>query len=407
MLPRMKRFLPLVSLVLALSLLAVPLALAATTPAVATDRSPAAPIAGTISTITGIAISPLLGTGVYGAYKWFNARDQAARDALPWFAQVKFWLPALLIVGICAAKDAFGAVLPPGWKKPLDVLETVENQASGLVAAGAVIPVTMLSLSEMLAGSDASAAPVLAPSGLAMLSVGAIDGASLLSVLTVPFAIALFAVVWLASHAINVLILLSPWGAIDAALKSARLAVLGLLTVSATMNPWLGALLSVAVIVVAYFVAGWSFRLTVFGSVFSWDFLTRRRRRFRPEAQGNRMFACGDLPEVPVRTYGRLAVNSAGGLEFIYRPWLVLPARTAVVPTASHDLAVGRGLFVSSLTRADGETLFLLPPRYRGHEETIATLYRAKHGVRATGLRKAWNAMGEMIRGCATRPQLA
>ena len=39
--------------------------------------------------------------------------------------------------------------------------------------------------------------------------------------------IAIFAIVWMASHAINVLILLSPWGAIDAALKSARTARLG------------------------------------------------------------------------------------------------------------------------------------------------------------------------------------
>src|SRR6185295_4281527 len=102
--------------------------------------SPAAPIATALSTITGIAISPLLGTSGYGAYKWFTAKDDAARAALPWYAQVKFWLPALLLVGVCAAKDTFGAMIPTGLKKPLDVLETVENKISGLVAACAVIP---------------------------------------------------------------------------------------------------------------------------------------------------------------------------------------------------------------------------------------------------------------------------
>ncbi|MFZ9683738.1 MAG: hypothetical protein ACO3DQ_11170, partial [Cephaloticoccus sp.] len=141
----MKRFAPIV-LLLSLLLVVAPFGIAAATapaPAAApapakNDASPAAPIAAALSTVTGIAISPLLGTSGYGAYKWFTAKDDAAKAALPWFAQVKFWLPALLIVGVCALKDSFGAVVPTGLKKPLDMLETIENKFSGLVAAGAV-----------------------------------------------------------------------------------------------------------------------------------------------------------------------------------------------------------------------------------------------------------------------------
>ena len=69
--------------------------------------------------------------------------SDATRARLPWYAQPKFWLPALLVVAICAAKDALGATLPPGFKKPLDVLETIENKFSGLIAAGAVVPFAM------------------------------------------------------------------------------------------------------------------------------------------------------------------------------------------------------------------------------------------------------------------------
>ncbi|MBM4221891.1 MAG: hypothetical protein FJ170_08095 [Gammaproteobacteria bacterium] len=65
----MKRLAPLCLLgALALSI-AVPLAVAAaaaTPPAARSDRSPAAPLATALSTVTGIAISPLLGTGGYG-----------------------------------------------------------------------------------------------------------------------------------------------------------------------------------------------------------------------------------------------------------------------------------------------------------------------------------------------------
>ena len=119
-------------------------------------------------------------------------------------------------------------VIPPGWKKPLDVLETIENKVTGLIAAGAVVPFTMAAMSKLLVGSSATAGG-MTPTGLAMLPIGTMDLSGLLNILTVPLGVAIFLVVWLASHAINVLIILSPWGAIDAALKSARTAALGIL----------------------------------------------------------------------------------------------------------------------------------------------------------------------------------
>ena len=407
----MKRLVPPLVLAFTLAVILAPFALAADAAKAAparADHSPAAPIAGAISTVTGMAISPLLGTGAYGAYQWVAAKDDAARAALPWYAQWTFFGPALLIVGLCAAKDALGAAVPPGLKKPLDVLETIENKATGLVAAGAVVPFTMSAVSKMMLGAPTAGldGAVLNPSGLAMLHIGAIDFSWLLNVLTVPFGVAMFAVVWMASHAINVLILLSPWGAIDAALKGARTALLGLLTLTATLNPWIGAALSILVIVIAWLVAGWAFRLTVFGSVFCWDFFTVRRARFAPKENDNRMFAGGNLPGVPPRTYGRLALRTSGGIEFYYRPWLVMPERSAVVANDKAELAVGKGLFFSSITANDRDTLFLLPPRYRGHEETVARAYLMGGGVRDAGLRKAWSVLKELFGGSAAKTQV-
>ncbi|MGH7946029.1 MAG: hypothetical protein ACREF9_13610, partial [Opitutaceae bacterium] len=147
----MKRYAPFVLLATGVLVVIAPLlAATAAAPAPGSDRSPIAPIATAISTVTGIAISPLLGTSAYGAYKYFSAKDGAAREALPWYAKMSFWLPALLLVAACAAKDAFGTVVPPGLKKPLDVLETIENKFSGLVAAGAVIPFAMDAMRGML-----------------------------------------------------------------------------------------------------------------------------------------------------------------------------------------------------------------------------------------------------------------
>lgn len=396
----MRRFAPWTLALVTVLVIAVPFALAATsTPAPTPDRSPGNPVASVISTVTGIAISPLLGTGAYGAYQWMTAKNEAARAALPWFAQISFWLPALLIVGVCALKDTLGAIVPPGLKKPLDVLETMENKLSGLVAAGAVVPISIATVTRMVLGDGkvAAAGADLAGSGLAVLPLGAADLSGLLSLLTVPLGVAVFLIVWLGSHAINVLILLSPWGAIDAGLKAARTALLGLVTVTATINPWVGALLSVVVIIVAYLVAGWAFRLTVFGSVFCWDFLTGRRKSFSPAEGANPMFAGPALPGVPVRTYGSLERGAAGGLEFKYRPWLVLPERTTALATEARGLAVGEGAFFSDILSAEGRSLFSLPPRYRGHEAKVAAVYGLGGGVKPAGLRKAWAALREIL----------
>jgi hypothetical protein len=372
----------------------------------ASDRSPGAPFASALSTVTGVAISPLLGTSAMGAYQWFAAKNEAAREHLPWYAQPKFWVPALLVVAACAAKDAFGAAVPAPLKKPLDTLEVVENKFSGLIAAGAVVPVAVDAFAKMYLQESAHTASTGATSGFAMIPALGLSWAPALDVLLVPLAVAIFAIVWMASHAINVLILLSPWGAVDAGLKAARTGLMGLLALTATINPWVGALLSVVVIIVAYFVAGWSFRLTVFGAIMSWDFFTGRRHRFVPESNANLMFSSGAFPGVPVRTYGRLGRRDDGGLEFVYRPWLIRPPRTITLPNTRAGLAVGSGLFFSIITSESGGALFLLPLRYRGHEATLVERYGFGGGVRAAGLRKAWHSLKDLIGG-RTAPALA
>jgi hypothetical protein len=397
----MKRCAPLVALLLCLSFFSLPLLAAGTGAGSAkAPKTPGLELAALASQVTGIAISPLLGVSAVGAYRWMQAHTDAEKAALPWFAHPGFWLVGLLAVGVVAAKDTFGATLPPGWKKPLDILETIENKASGLVAAGAVIPSLVTFGSKLIMQSpDVRAAVELHATGLAMLPVAAFDTSWLLSILMVPLSVAVFAVVWLLSHAINVLILLSPWGAIDAALKVARTSVLGLVTATAWIDPVVGATLSVIIILVSYLMAGWAFRLMIFGTVFSWDFFTVRRRRFTLLADGNRVFTGAKIAGVPARTYGRLYQTADGELTLKYHPWLVLARREVVVPR--DGLVVGRGLFYSEVlghdAKTDGNhTLLLLPPRYLGHEELFARTYHIS-GTCEVGLRKAWSWIKEAL----------
>ena len=347
-----------------------------------------------IATITGVAISPLLGTSVVGAYQYFKGPN-GKKDKLPWYAHPYFWLPALLLTGAVAAKDSFGTVIPPGLKKPLDALEVVENKFSGLVAVFAFVP-AIASIFGSHNGSSAFLGHGLSAAGFATINFSA-----LLNIFTIPLAMVAFVLVWLVGHVINVLILISPFGVVDAALKSIRTSLMGLVTVTSFANPVAGAVLSLIIIVIAYFLAGWSFRLTVFGSVYVWDFFTGRSRRFKPAPNANWMFLSHKIDKTPIRTYGKLVRGEQGQLSFEYRPWLVMKSETLALPQSNY--AVGRGLFYPEIMQPDKESgkmksLFSMPPRYHKHEEEVARIYGITD-VRDIGLLKGFKAIWNWLEG--------
>ncbi len=363
---------------------------AAATPtnAPAAKPTPGVEAAQAISTITGVAISPLLGVGAVGAVKYFKT-PEAARGKLPWFAQPWFWVPALLLVLLVCLKDVLGTTAPTILKKPFDVIEVFENKISALIVAGAFVPfvaTVFQSISE-----DGSLA--------AEMGLATIDGASLLNLLTVPLALAAFFVVWMVSHVINVLILVSPFGTVDALLKFARLSLLLTVALSSLVNPYFGAAVSLVIILVACFLAGWSMRLTVFGNVFAWDLLTLRHARFTVGETADRAFTARRIEKVPVRTCGRVRRDEQGRLVFEYRPWLILPKRTLVLPEG--DFSVGRGLLnpeVLHLKDGVAKRVLTLPPRCRTHEERFAKAYQMA-GVQDVGLIKGIKALWSWLKG--------
>ena len=214
----MKRLLPcLLGLVLALGVAGLPLNARAAGAAAKADGKTAVPthavpgaeqMAKMISIITGVAISPLLGMGAVGAWEYFHWQKlpEQERGPLPWYANPLFWLPALLVVGLIGAKDVLGTAAPSALKKPFDIAELIENKISGLIAAGLFIPI---------AASMFSQHPTT--SAFAGTNLAVIDGAAFWNVLLVPVAVVTFAVVWLVSHAIHVLIVISPFTTVDTA----------------------------------------------------------------------------------------------------------------------------------------------------------------------------------------------
>jgi hypothetical protein len=220
----------------------------------------------------------------------------------------------------------------------------------------------------------------------------------LINVLTVPLAVAAFVVVWMVSHVIHVLILVSPFTTVDTALKSVRLFLLSTVAGTAFVNPYVGAVWSLLIIFICWFLAGWAFRLMVFGAVFSWDFATSRKARFRLEPEANWVFTAREIDRTPVRTYGRLSRGARGELVLSYRPWLIGPRRDLALPPGTY--VVGRGLICSEVWQLEGEIVWpviTLPPRYRTHEEELSSIYLLG-GVRDVGVVKGFKAFWQWLK---------
>lgn len=325
--------------------------------------------------------------GAVGAWKYYQTPG-LQRAGLPWFAQPWFWVPALIVVALCLTKDVLGPATPLLLKKPIDVAEAIENKISGLVAAGLFVPLLMKVVQSVNQPS----------ASLSSLGLATIDVSPLLYALLVPVGVAVFAMVWLAAHTVNVLILLSPFATVDAALKGARALLLSLVTLTALVNPYVGAACAVGVIVASYFLSGWAFRLWVFGAVFIWDWITLRHRHAEADREGSWGFTARPMDQTPVRSYGQIARNAKGQLTLRFRSWLIGPPREVVFPEGEY--AVGRGLFYPELhwrQGAERRSVLVWPPRYRTHEAALARQLGLA-SVRDVGLLKGLRAAWEWVR---------
>jgi hypothetical protein len=350
-----------------------------------------------ITEITGVAISPLLGVSSVGAWRYWKT-PAAGRDALPWYAQPWAWGTGLGLLTLCFLKDSLGTAVPGLLKKPFDVVELFENKLSALVASGAFVPLIAAEMAKHLKAERALEVPT------AMIGMGTQMAFIDLTWLMIPAAVISFLLVWVCSHAINVLIILSPFSTLDAALKLARVSVLASVGIIYVIAPWLAAGLCLVLIVLAACFAPSAMRLAIFGARFASDILVPgRSRRVTPERA--HAFTLGRTAGLPPRTGGRLVLLEDGSAAFRYRRWCILDERSIPLPEGQRH--VEKGLLSPSLIHSAGgnETRMLLfLPRYKGHEEHLARCLRL-HGVREHRLARGWAAMKSWFG--KTKPQSA
>lgn len=344
-----------------------------------------------LSQTTELAISPLLTLTAMSAWRWFKT-EPAARDALSFYAQPWFWGTALALLLLVFFKEAFIARIP-GAKKPLDALQLVENKVSGLIASPLAVGALAAALHRSLQAVDARQV-----SGLVIGTAWAADGGpgfiALPETLTWAFAIVgaltVYLSVWMASHTINVLILLSPFGLVDNALKLLRVGLLVGVALLSRWVPMLGAAVCVVLVLLALLTAGFSWRLLRFG----WSFSTGLLRSPADVVAAGRVFAfSGAGVALPVRTAGWLSLEG-DAVVFRYRRFFVLP-RAVTVHSA---LRVERGLLHPVLLDEQGRLAFRLTPRVRGEEAQVA---KVLGGLRVEDLPvlRGLRSVGAWLRG--------
>lgn len=356
------------------------------------DLVPGVALSQGITEITGVAISPLLGVSSVGAWRYWKT-PVAARDSLPWYAQPWAWGTGFSLLALCFFKDSLGTAVPGLLKKPFDMVELFENKASALVASGAFVPLVAQEMATHLQAERSIAVP---SGSITNLSFAMIDA----SWLMVPAAVIAFLLVFVCSHVINVLIILSPFSTLDALLKLMRTGVLLAVSLIYFIAPWLAAIVCLGIIVVAALLAPSAMRLAIFGARYAGDILLPWRGRARATPEQPHAFTLGRISGLPPRTGGRVELREDGSAVFRYRRWCVLNECTIPLPDGSRH--VEKGLFSPSLIHRVGEPgeakMFVFLPRYRGHEEMLAKHLKLQ-GVREHSLVRGFAAVKGWVRG--------
>lgn len=334
------------------------------------ERLPGVALAQGISEVTGVAISPLLGVSGVGAWKYYSTPAEL-RNQLPWFCHPVAWGIGFGILSLVVLKDVLGTGAPALLKKPLDFVELFEDKLSAIVAGSAIVPYIAKGVSQYLAETPESVF-YIPPDSAYFVAIAPVALAWIL----VPLAICGFAVVWLLSHAINVLILFSPFGIVDALLKLSKLALLSALVLFYFLSPILAAVLASIIILVAAILAPATFRLCVFGSVMSYDYLRSLIWKSETATSSHGFLARRSDSGMKSRTMGKVVRTDDGDLVFVSRFLFFGPSRKLVLPD-NESTALHRGVLFPSLTVEREETkrraaLVHFLPRYRHAVESLA-----------------------------------
>ena len=318
-----------------------------------TAESRAGAITSGITQITGLAINPLVVLIVIGVLDWQSLPEGATPllHANPWF-----WGSLCALLAFSLGLRLLTPLIP-GFGKLLKGVILVEQKIMGLLTAGLLIPTIALTMENTgLTSSDH-----------AQVAVAGIFGTSGYVVA----GLLIYSVVWVVSHVIDSLVLLSPFALIDATLLTMRGALLAILGVAYWIHPAISAGICCVLIVICFLIAGWCIRINILASTFAFDLLTLRCKWMRPNQWPIRVFITGKSGLAPTRTRGLLE-RDPDGLRVRWRRFYWLTKRSTVLHRGSAKLV--RGVVWSELYAESSPKVLvtlILPPRYFNHDQWI------------------------------------
>lgn len=368
-------------LVIALAV-AAPLAMAATAAAAqaaaaapAATESRAAAVATGVAQVTGLAISPLLILVAIGWTDFLRAGGTAA-GSLPLHANPWLLVPCTAVLALAILKKCASPAIPLPIRKLLDAAEYLEAKLSALVAAGVLLPTIMATFAAASGGGAPAQAAGITSEWTGYLWI-------------IPLTLVVFASVWITFHAIDALVVLSPFALLDMVLVALRAAVLGLIVVALVISPFLALALCVPIIILSLLFAGWCVRLDLFALCVATDLIFRRGKSTEPGRAPIRAFLAARGLGAPIRTMGH-AIPSGDMVRFTYRPLFILPRRTLDLANARSVLVRG-AIWPTIHAGEPRRRLLSLPPRYSPHAAVIAARLGAREEDGA--VRRAWRGL--------------
>ena len=335
-----------------------------------------------LAEMTGESVSPLLSLTVIGVFRNLCTEEQY-KDLLPWYYQFSFLGWVLVALLLLTFKDTLLTFLGPA-KKPLDALGELVHVASGAIA----LPIGVTSFADSVAHPIAekfiSMAAWIIPPAYAADTTMLVDFSHPFFVLGQFFGVSLgliiFSSTWILSNTIEVFIFASPIPFVDTILSGIRSSLSALIMLFAYINPILGGMLALVVIVISLLTLGWSFRFLTFGMVYCLDVILRKWRTFKIDDRGVLAFSNVGVPRTKSRFLGLLRPGDEKGIIFAYYPYLIFPRKEVIVPVDSvgdGEVVLAHGFIAPKIIRADStsgkiSTLFRLSPRSRRHEGPIA-----------------------------------
>jgi len=337
--------------------------------------------------------------GALGAFKYCWA-DERQRADLEWFCNPWVWGIALALGALLAVKSTGKVALGP-LTAPLDSVEhALRHTAMPIAGISAALPVSLKAISAYESALNFPAVGAGSVMHASLVPVESLPGWGLAIAITV----GLFSVVWMTFNAIDTLAMLCPFGPVELITRMIKCSVLVVILASTVISPVLGLLVCAIIILVSTKVAGWAYRLTVFGLVLMHDLILPRAAQRAVDTQNPHAFVKCKRLQIPARTYGRLKYEN-GALSFRYRPFFFTPTKSVELPPNPRYIV--KGFFVDAINDSDvnqttGKSKklcrIMLPPRYRRHEEALSHSLGIQE-IRDSTLLKGWKAFKLWLTG--------